>query len=302
MITKIFVIAQGGKLCYSKNFVKQAASDDDLISGFLSAFSDFAQEITAGEIKSFKFKKYNYIYEYDTETQSMFVAVVDIEDIENEVREKVELLKNEFLKRYKSDLIDWNGNITIFKKFDEFVENHIILPPKVLITGIKGVGKTTIMNLFPGETIVELDESMEQVIQKLIIVKGLPNVKQFILREIDLNYLVIKPKFFADYLNAVKIVCLVTSSTSTNLGKTQPLYDRLKTLAKNSDFYVVANFQDLGPRAFDPEKIRELFGVKTYPFSAIDKDSQKQVFKIMHEMLRESITDKSLKTLKNIIR
>ncbi len=301
MIYKIFVIVQT-KLCYSKSFSKQGASDDDLVSGFLAAFSDFAQEITAGEIKSFKFKNYNYIYEYDKDINAMFVVIVDIDDLEEEVSQKVILLKTEFLNRFKKDLIDWNGNITIFRTFDDFVDTHLLIPPKVLITGIKGVGKTTIMNLFPGETIVDVDESMEEVIQKLIIVKGLSNVKKFILREIDLNDLILKPKFYSPYLNAVNIVCVVTSSTSNNLGKTKELFDRLKAFAKKPDFYIISSFQDLGPRAFDPEKIRDIFGVKTFPFSAIEKGSQLQIFRIMQEILKESFADKYLKTLKNILR
>ena len=40
--------------------------------------------------------------------------------------------------------------------------------PKMLLIGEEGVGKSTIMNLFPGETILELDDDLNEIIQKPI--------------------------------------------------------------------------------------------------------------------------------------
>ncbi|TFF92832.1 MAG: hypothetical protein EU544_06795, partial [Promethearchaeota archaeon] len=168
MISRILIIASGGLLCYSKNFLGSDDIDDDLVSGFLTAVSNFAKEIRGGEIKALNFRNFNYIYSYDTHLDCMFVIVIDINDPEDEARDKVELLKEEFVKRYRPKLEEWSGDVTIFENFNEFVEKNIFIPPKILLTGEDGVGKTTIMNLFPGETVLELDEDLNEIIQKPI--------------------------------------------------------------------------------------------------------------------------------------
>ena len=77
-------------------------------------------------------------------------------------------MKKEFIKAYKPYLENWTGNVSVFQNFDEFIEENIFIPPKILLVGEKGVGKTTIMDLFPGETIIELDDDLVETIQKPI--------------------------------------------------------------------------------------------------------------------------------------
>ena len=172
MILRILILSSGGLLLYSKNFLSDQNEnedlilDDDLIGGFLSAISSFAIEIKGGEIKALNFRNSNFIYSYDTQFGCMFVLITEIEDLEEEAREKIELMKNEFIKRYSSYLEDFSGMVSVFDDFDEFIEEHIFIPPKILLIGENGVGKTTIMDLFPGEKILELDEDLNELIQK----------------------------------------------------------------------------------------------------------------------------------------
>ena len=101
MILKIFIIGPGGVPCYSKNFFEQIDIDDIIISGFLTGISSFAKQIKGGEIKALIFKNFNFIYSYSIEFNCIFVIVIEIDDLEEEARDKVELMKNEFIKRYK---------------------------------------------------------------------------------------------------------------------------------------------------------------------------------------------------------
>ena len=73
MILKIFIIGPGGILCYSKNFFEQIDIDEGIISGFLTAISDFAREIKGGEIKALIFRNFNFIYSYSIEYNCIFV-------------------------------------------------------------------------------------------------------------------------------------------------------------------------------------------------------------------------------------
>ncbi len=299
MISRILIIASGGLLCYTKTWGIETNVDSDLVSGFLMAISNFAKEIKGGEIKSLNFMNFNFLYEYDQELDCMFVIIIDIEDLEDEARTKLTLMKAEFLTRYRDNLKNWTGDVTIFKKFDQFVEEQVFIPPKVLLVGEPGVGKSTIMCLFPGESVIELDEDLNQVQQKPINVEGLKTLKQFILREENLEEIVDRSKVYRPLLNSVDVICIVTNSGASNLTRTKKLFERLKDLVKKPDFYIVANFQDLSDIAFEPNKIEESFGVKTYGFSATSKDARQDVFKIFTEMLKLSILDKMEKRIKS---
>jgi len=291
MISRIFVIASGGLLAYSKCFVEtdDSTTDGDLISGFITAISNFAMEIKGGKINSLNFKNFNFVFAYDDEVDCMFVVIIDINDLEDEAKLKVELLKEEFINRFGEILKNWTGEVSIFREINDFVEQNIFIPPKVLLVGEEGVGKTTIMNLFPGETILELDEDLNEIIQKAINVEGL-DLNQFLLREMDLEEIIDNSKIYRPLLNSVDVICIVTNSAASNLGRTKRLLPTLKKMV-NADFYIIANFQDLKDQAFDPAKIEESFELKTYAFSAINDSAKEEIFTIMGEILTTSIIE-----------
>lgn len=286
MIRQFMIITQGGLLCFSKNFV-QADFDPDLVSGFLTAMASFAQEIKTGAVQSMVFKNQKFCYAIDESTSTTFVLIIDILDIEVEVREKLDIAKNEFLSRYREDITDWNGDMSLFRNFDAFVVDHVFLPPKILFIGFAGVGKTSILNLFPGETILELDEDLNEIIRKPVVVDGILNLKQIELREYDLGEIVDNSKFYRGLLDSVQIICIVTNSASSNLGKTKRNFEMLKKTTQAASFYIIANFQDQPDMAFEPEKVQELFNEKTFGFSGIKKSSKEDIFEIIGEILKD---------------
>jgi predicted amidohydrolase len=292
LILKIFIIGPGGILCYSKNFFEQIDIDEGIISGFLTAISDFAREIKGGEIKALIFRNFKFIYSYSADYNCIFVIIIDKDDLEEEARLKLELMKKEFAKTYKSYLENWTGNVSIFQNFDDFVEENIFIPPKILLAGERGVGKTTIMDLFPGETVIELDDDLTETIQKTIDFLDIKDIKQCVIREIDLDELVNNSSFYKSLLNSIDIILIITNSGASNLGRTQKLVSLLEPLIKKADSYVIANCQDLKDSAFSPEKIEELFDIKTFGFSANKKESKDQIFFILKEILRTSIVEK----------
>ena len=295
MILKIFIIGPGGILCYSKTFFDQIDIDEEIISGFLTAISNFAKEIKGGEIKALIFRNFNFIYSYSIEYNSIFVIVIDKDDIEEEARLKLELMKKEFLQIYKPYLENWTGNVSVFQNFDEFIEENIFIPPKVLLVGEQGVGKTTIMDLFPGETIIELDDDLIEIIQKPINFIDFKDLKQCVIREVDLEELVNNSNFYKTILNSIDIILIVTNSGASNLGRTQKLVSLLKPKVHKADFYIIANFQDLKDSAFNPEKIEEMFDIRTFGFSANKKESTDEITFILKEILQTSILEKQEK-------
>jgi len=292
MISKILIIMANGVLCYSKTFVGSDDMDYDLVSGFLTAISSIAKEIGGGEIKSLNFRNFNFVYTYDDEKLCMFIIVTEIDDPEEEAQEKLELLKTEFIKQFYDDLKNWKCETGKFEVFDEFAEKNIFIPPKILLVGEDGVGKSTILNLFPGETVLELDEDLNEIIQKSIPLSNFKRINEIILREFDIEDLIKNSKIYRPLLDSVDIICIVTNSGASNLGRTQRLFSQLVKKVKKADFYIIANFQDLQNTSYEPEKVEEIFGIPTYGFCGIKRDAKEEIFEIINEMLRISIIEK----------
>jgi hypothetical protein len=297
MISRIFILTSGGVLCYSYNFLPQQGDVqiDDLVAGFLTAISNWAKELDGGEVRALSFKNFNFIYKRDEKYNLIFVLVCDPEDIEEEVQKKLSLMKKEFIRRYNPLLENFSGCVSDFDEFDDYIEEKIYIPPKILLVGCLGVGKTTILDLFPGETVLELDDDMNEVIQKSIQVDNLDLIKEFIIREIDLEDLVKNSKLYRNLLDSVDIISIVTNSRGSNLGKTKSLLNRLKKKITKPDIYIIANFQDQQSVAFAPEKIEKSFDIQTFGFSAVKNDAKKKILSIFSEMLKKSVLEKKIR-------
>ncbi len=289
MISKIFIIGPGGILCYTKNFFNKMDKDDEVISGYITAVSDFAREIKGGKIESLIFKNFKLVYSYSHEFKCIFVIVIDKDDLEESARNNLKLIKTEFIKRYRPYLETWTGLVSIFNNFDGFIEENIYIPPNIILTGEKGVGKTTLMNLLPTETIIELDDNMNEILFKQIKLSGLSGIKECIIRAINLNTLINYSDLYKEMLNSADIICLITNSGATNLARTQRLFSLLKNKVPKSNFFILANFQDKKAIAIDSKKIEEMFGLKTFSFSAIQDLSKEKIINIIKEMLTISI-------------
>jgi hypothetical protein len=285
MISKVLIIRANGILCYSKTLYGHDQIDDDFVSGFLTTFLDIAQKIGGGEIKSLNFRNFNIIYSYDDDQLCIFILISDINDLEQELRENLDLLKTEFMERYRDEIINWDSDIAKFEEFDEFVEKRIFIPPKILLVGENGVGKTSIMNLFPGDIIIELDNDMNENVQKSIYLQSDNHIISCILKEINIQDILDKPNIYRQTLDSADIICLITNSGASNLTRTKRLLSLLKPLVKNKDFCVIANFQDLKLASFDPIKIEDFLALKTYGFSAALNNAAEKIRSILNEIL-----------------
>ncbi len=289
MISKIFIIGANGDLIYSKTFFGSNHQDKETIK-FLSSINHVGKKVIGEHIRSLNFLNSNYVYSQDDQDNT-FIIASEIKDPEEEVRSKLNLLKEEYCKR-STKIGNSVGTPIKIDDFDNFATNQIYVPPKILICGESGVGKSTIMNLFPGETVLELDNDLNETIEKAVNLTDLKGITQVILREVDFQSLVERVKDYSTLLRTVNIICIVTNSGSGNLSRTLSLYNRLRNQVSKADFYILANFQDSTNSAFDPVKISESFCLQTFGFSAIQKDSGKKMYTIIKKMLEISILKK----------
>jgi hypothetical protein len=279
-----------GVVCYSKSFFGFEHTNSDILS-FLTLITRVSKKIGGGNIRSLNFENFNFVYTYGNKNY-VFIITTDIHDPEEEAILKLKLLKEEFFKRFNEGKEKWTDENSGFKEFSEFVESEIFLPPKILLVGEDGVGKKTIMDLFPGDTVLELDDNMTEVVEKNVKLSDLKEIKEFVLREINFNDLMDNFKEYRPLLETVDIMCMVTNSGAANLSRTKNLYSRLKERVKKVDYYIIANFQDAQNSAFEPNKISESFGLKTFGFSAIQIDAKEHIELIFKKILEISILNK----------
>ena len=291
MISKIFIITADGELCYSKTFLSPHVVDNDIVN-YLTTFNDFSRKLGGGKIKSLNFTNFKFVYSYD-EQNFMYIMISGGGDQELELRSRLELLKQEFIKRYKFESSSWNKKIKNIKEFDEFTEKYIFIPPRILLIGEDGVGKTSILNLFPGDTVLELDDNFNEIIEKEVVLSNFEKLNEVIIREVNLQDIYENSNLYKPLLDSVEIICIITNSGAGNLSRTKNIYDRLKKRAIKADFYIIANFQDLKKSSFEPEAIRESFGLTTFGFSAVDKKAKEDIYIILNEMIQNSIIEKN---------
>ena len=290
MISNVFIISKDGDLCYSKAFLKRDLIRESSVNLLVSVHR-ISREIGGGNIKSLNFTNFSVIFFYD-EFGYIYLLVTDSNEFEDDLREKLSLLKSKFCESYHFTGRVWDHKTKARGVFDAFVDRNILIPPNILLVGEQGVGKSTIMDLFPGETVLELDDDMNEIIQKTINLPSLEGISEFILREVNMQDLVGYSKIYKMLLDSADIICLVTNSGAGNLSRTKQLFLELKQKTNKADFYIIANFQDLANASFEPEKINESFGIKTFGFSAIRADAKDIIYKMINTILKTSIIDK----------
>jgi CO dehydrogenase nickel-insertion accessory protein CooC1 len=164
-------------------------------------------------------------------------------------------------------------------------------PLRILITGENGVGKTTIMNLLPGELILKIDDDLNELVQNSIELEGLGEA---VLMEINLEELVNNSKGYKNILENSDTVIIITNSAMSNLQSTHKLYSELKQKVSVPNFYIFANFQDKEQIAIEREKIEELFGEKTVALSAVKPESKDVMIGVIEEISKTTIIRKNL--------
>lgn len=165
-------------------------------------------------------------------------------------------------------------------------------PPNILLTGVNGVGKSTILNLFPGEMVLEIDDNFNEIIQKSIKIENVKKINECIIREIDLRELLDNFNSFYNIISITDIICLVLDSTERNIIESQDLLLKLRENVPEAKYFIIANFQDRNSISWKEDKIESTLKLKTFGFSAIQDDSEQLINYIIKEILKISSKSK----------
>ena len=126
MIIWVLDSESGIKLLY-KSFLKTDA-DEDIVSGFLTAFHHFSVEEFHQSLESIEMGGLRWTYTLEPKFRLLFVAA-DNKNIKTEIiKGKLNVIKNAFIKQFKS-IWDkrgetWDGDLNVFSPFLSTLEDY----------------------------------------------------------------------------------------------------------------------------------------------------------------------------------
>jgi len=126
MIIWILNSDSGIKLLY-KSFLKTDA-DEDIVSGFLTAFHHFSMEEFHQSLESIEMGGLKWIYTLEPKFKLLFVAA-DVKSVRTEIlRGRLNVIKVAFLKEFEPVWIkkkhSWDGNMNVFLPFLKVIEDY----------------------------------------------------------------------------------------------------------------------------------------------------------------------------------
>ncbi len=126
MIIWILNSESGIKLLY-KSFLKTDA-DEDIVSGFLTAFHHFSIEEFHQSLESIEMGGLKWIYILEPKFKLLFV-VADVKEVKTEIlMGRLNVLKEAFLKEFEKVWIkkkhSWDGNMKIYMPFLKVIEDY----------------------------------------------------------------------------------------------------------------------------------------------------------------------------------
>ena len=126
MIIWILNSESGIKILY-KSFLKTDA-DEDIVSGFLTAFHHFSMEEFHQSLESIEMGGLRWIYILEPKFKLLFV-VADVKDVKTEIlMGRLNVLKEAFLKEFEKVWIkkkhSWDGNMKVYMPFLKVIEDY----------------------------------------------------------------------------------------------------------------------------------------------------------------------------------
>ncbi len=99
--------------------------DADLFAGLFSAILQYAKAYSKQDIGSFEMKKKLILIAQSDDFPVLYVYIIDKKRVKKKkkITQMLNFVKEEFEEAYpKEKVVDWNGNITYFKRFKENVD------------------------------------------------------------------------------------------------------------------------------------------------------------------------------------
>ncbi|MHA1378134.1 MAG: hypothetical protein ACTSRG_07105 [Candidatus Helarchaeota archaeon] len=181
MIQNILIIKKTGLCIYEKRF-GSISFDQDIVSGFFSAFFSFTKKLWNAYFQDIFLGKYHLLFEWLGE-ELILVAIFDKDDsiisVQLKLLELKKVLQTNFSAVIKLDMLD----VSTFKSLDKIIED-IVKKPEIIVTIDQVTKSQKILKEF-----IAMDEVIDTA---LLSINGRPLLKpknreflEIIIKQID---------------------------------------------------------------------------------------------------------------------
>ncbi len=278
LIWDVYIILSSGICLFHKSY-HRSWIDESIISGFLTAFASFIKSFDAEEeIESVVMKNIKFVYSsYD---ELFFVICADKNEDDVILKRKLRTLRDSFLKLFSKEIKEWDGDISVFKKFEHVVDDIMKSHIKIALIGKDGVGKTSLLNLILGENI-----GKEYAPTMLVDIREY----EFVIANVKILFWDIggQERFRPLWEKLTKdadFIFFVFESTPKGVHEARELLHYVSKFINFAKIALIANKQDL-PNALPPEKISEIIGMKVYGIVAIDPTYRDYILEILEDIV-----------------
>ena len=227
---------------------------------------------------SFDYYKNKIFFLSDTDSDLIFIFILDLGYEIDRIKTGLSKFKKEFLNLF-GDSISNGLEPALINTINPVIDAiHSNLKPKVSLVGFSGVGKTTITKLLRTEKIpLEHIPTINGVITTIKLGKLQFSLWDFAGQE---QFSFLWNKFIKDS----DAVLIITDSTLENVEKSKFFLDLIKEESPYAYTAIIGNKQDLSG-ALKIEEMERIMGIKTYSFIAIDPDNRIKMIQIIADLL-----------------
>ncbi|MFX1576253.1 MAG: hypothetical protein ACFFCF_03665 [Promethearchaeota archaeon] len=114
---------------YSRKW-SQSDVDSALLSGFLASMEHMAQQVAAQHVNVVNMKDRRFFFQIDEKNGLLLVFITDVSESTSRFRKYLGILNKKFVKMFQKQLNelhkDGTTNTTLFKSFDEFIDDLVL--------------------------------------------------------------------------------------------------------------------------------------------------------------------------------
>lgn len=130
-ISAIFIIYRSGHSLFTKvNKEKKFLAENQIqVSGFISAILAFSKEVIGKEsgegLQAIIFENERFFVH--VRDNIIFAYLINKKKESKNLKRFIELIADEFMERFDSDLKDFNGDVTSFSEFEKVVDSYLLI-------------------------------------------------------------------------------------------------------------------------------------------------------------------------------
>ncbi len=120
MIEEFWIIDKSGICLYHRIKGNDTSKNEDafeqLLGGLLTGILTVSKEVMASTLQKIESKGVKFLF--FTENELIFVVKATINTSDNKIKKRIEILQDKFIKKFKLELENFDGDVTSFKQYE----------------------------------------------------------------------------------------------------------------------------------------------------------------------------------------